>query len=297
GRFKVVESICGGLDRLYVTHKWLGIWALAFASFHFAFAAEHDAWVTMPILELPPFVTRLVRQLAFLALMLIVILALNRKIPYSVWRWWHKLSGPLFLIVVLHWLSFRSPIALSEPAGIWLSAMSALGIAGAGYKLLLYPFFARHGVYRVAAVSPGAAAMELELEPVRRPVPFKAGQFGFLRMKEDGLREPHPFTIAGVEESGRVHLLIRALGDYTRELVARTTPGMHAEIYGPYGRFERRQAPREAWIAGGVGISPFVSWLGDPEAASFGGVTLFYFFTPGREFPSAETIRALAEAR
>src|SRR5690606_36172696 len=86
---------------------------------------------------------------------------------------------------------------------------------------------------------------------------------------------------AGVEESGRVHLLIRALGDYTRELVARTTPGMHAEIYGPYGRFERRQAPREAWIAGGVGISPFVSWLGDPEAASFGGVTLFYFFTPG----------------
>src|SRR5690606_7061959 len=69
------------------------------------------------------------------------------------------------------------------------------------------------------------------------------------------------------------------------------------EIYGPYGRFERRQAPREAWIAGGVGISPFVAWLGDPAASSFRNVTLFYFFTPGREFPSAETIRALAEAR
>src|SRR5690606_35571962 len=111
--------------------------------------------------ELPRFVTRLARQLAFLALMLIVILALNRKIPYRVWRWWHKLSGPLFLIVVLHWLSFRSPIALAEPAGIWLAAMSTLGIAGAGYKLLLYPFVARHGHYRVVAASRGAAAMEL----------------------------------------------------------------------------------------------------------------------------------------
>ena len=298
GRFKIVESLFGGLDRVYITHKWLGIWALVLASFHFAFPAEHDDWFTMPILELPPFATRLVRQLAFLALMLIVILALNRKIPYRIWRWWHKLSGPLFGIVVLHWLSFRSPIALAEPAGVWLAAMSALGIAGAGYKLLLYPFLARHGRYRVVAVSPGASAMHLELEPVGRPIAFEAGQFGFLRMKEDGLREPHPFTIAhGGERNARVHLLIRALGDYTQKLVAQTTPGMHAEIYGPYGRFERRPAPREVWIAGGVGISPFIAWLGDADAGGFDHVTLFYFFTPGREFPSAEIVRGLAAER
>ncbi|HEX6994489.1 MAG TPA: ferredoxin reductase family protein [Gammaproteobacteria bacterium] len=298
GRFGFVESLFGGLDRVYIAHKWLGIWALGFASFHFAFAAEHDAWITMPIVELPRFVTRLVRQLSFLALMLIVLLALNRKIRYGVWRWWHKLSGPLFLIVILHWLSFRSPIALAEPAGIWLAAMSALGVAGAGYKLLLYPFVARHGRYRVVGVSPGPSAMHLELEPVQRPIAFKPGQFGFLRMKEDGLREPHPFTIAaGGDGDGRVHFVIRALGDYTRELVARTVPGMHAEIYGPYGRFERRPAAREVWIAGGVGITPFISWLTDPNAERFGDVTLFYFFTPGREFPSGEIIRGLAEER
>jgi len=296
GRFKLVESLFGGLDRVYITHKWLGIWALGFASFHFAFAAEHDAWITMPIVELPRFATRLVRQLSFLALMLIVLLALNRKIPYSVWRWWHKLSGPLFLIVVLHWLSFRSPIALGEPAGIWLAAMSALGVTGAGYKLLFYPFLARHGLYHVVGVSPGPSAMHLELEPVRRPLAFHAGQFGFLRMKEDGLREPHPFTIASGGD-GRVHLVIRALGDYTRELVARTVPGMHAEIYGPYGRFERRPAAREVWIAGGVGITPFISWLTDPKADRFENVTLFYFFTPGREFPSRDVIGGLAEER
>ena len=51
GRFELVESLFGGLDRVYITHKWLGVGALAFASFHFAFAAEHDAWITMPIVE------------------------------------------------------------------------------------------------------------------------------------------------------------------------------------------------------------------------------------------------------
>lgn len=297
GRLRVVESLFGGLDRVYEVHKWLGVWALAFASFHFAFAAQHEAWVMQPILELPRFATRLVRQLAFLALMLIVLLALNRKIPYRVWRWWHKLSGPLFAIVVLHWASFRSPIALSDATGIWLAAMSALGLAAAAYKLLLYPFLARHGHYRVAAVSPGPEAIHLELEPVARPLTFKAGQFGFLRMKEDGLREPHPFTVAANTHDGRAHLLIRALGDYTRELVARAAPGMHAELYGPYGRFERKPASCEIWIAGGVGISPFVSWLVDDKARDFEHVTLFYFFTPGREFPSAETLAKLAKSR
>src|SRR5690606_22726314 len=85
--------------------------------------------------------------------------------------------------------------------------------------------------------------------------------------------------------------------DYTRELVARAAPGMHAELYGPYGRFERKPASCEIWIAGGVGISPFVSWLVDDKARDFEHVTLFYFFTPGREFPSAETLAKLAKSR
>src|SRR5690606_466221 len=152
----------------------------------------------------------------------------------------------------------------------------------------------KHGVYRVITAAPGASALHLELTPVRRAIEFEPGQFGFLRMREDHLREPHPFTIAARGPEGQVHFVIRALGDYTTELVKSTTPGMHAEIYAPYGRFTRRTgAAREIWIAGGVGISPFIAWLTTPEAAELDRVTLFYFFTPGREFPSAEVLRRL----
>jgi predicted ferric reductase len=298
GRWPVVESALGGLDRVYLTHKWLAVWALAFASFHLVFQAELATWELAPIVELPRYTTRLVRQMSFVALMVIVVLALNRKIPYRQWRWWHKLSGPLFLIVIVHWLSVRSPVRLGSPAGIWLAGIAALGVAAAAYKLLLYPMLAKHGVYRVVTASPGAAALHLELVPVRRPIEFEPGQFGFLRMREDNLREPHPFTIAARGPEGQVHFVIRALGDYTTELVKQTTPGMHAEIYAPYGRFTRREgAAREVWIAGGVGISPFIAWLTAHEAAHLERVTLFYFFTPGREFPSAAVLQRLAEER
>src|SRR5690606_33991887 len=264
-RWGLVESALGGLDRVYLAHKWLGVWALGFASVHLTFKAGLDVWQTAPIVELDGDLRRLVRQLSFVALMFIVLLALNRNIPYRVWRLWHKTSGPLFVIIVLHWLSIASPLALATPAGIWMAAVSAIGLLAAAYKLLLYPFLARHAEYRVVRVEPGASAARLELVRVRHGIAPEPGQFGFLRMKVDGLREPHPFTIASAGRAdGPVAFLIRSLGDYTHQLIRAVQPGMHADIYGPYGRFLRpAQAARELWIAGGVGISPFVAWLDD----------------------------------
>lgn len=297
-RWPAVESLFGGLDRLYITHKWLGIWALVFATVHLLFKAGAQGWETAPILALPPDITRFVRQLSFVGLMFILLLALNRTIAYSQWRWWHKLSGPLFVVVILHWLSFKTPITLDSPAGLWLAAWSVLGVAGALWKLVLYPWFSSHADYRVSAVTAGANAVQLELEPTGRRLRFKAGQFAFLRLHAEGLREPHPFTIAAAhDDSGRIAFVIRALGDYTRALTQRVKVGMRAEVFAPFGRFLRRSgAGREIWIGGGVGISPFIAWLKDRTAGSFDTVTLFYLYTPGRECPPIETLQALADA-
>jgi predicted ferric reductase len=294
GRLRFVEALFGGLDRVYLAHKWLAVWALVFASVHFSFPALLQEWETVTILSLPRFYMRLVRQLSLLALGLIVLLALNRKIPYHRWRLLHKLSGPLFAIVVLHWLSFRNPIELESPGGVWLATMSTLGLAAAAYKLLLYRFVSNHAEYRVVNTNPGPSGLHLELAPVGKPIQFKPGQFGFISIKEDGLREPHPFTIAS-GRGGHVHFVIRNLGDYTSKLTRETKVGMYADIYAPYGRFVRpARAEKEVWIAGGVGISPFLAWLTDEETNDLSHATLFYFFTPGREFPSAARVEELA---
>lgn len=299
GRWPWMESVFGGLDRVYEAHKWLAVFALTLASVHLLFKADIRSWDTAAILALASDWTRFVRQASFVGLMLIVMLALNRNIPYSTWRWWHRLSGPLFLIVVLHWLSIKSPLPLASPAGIWLTALTGLGLAAAAYKLLLYPFLARHAEYRVIGVAPGTSAAQIELEPVGRGIAFRPGHFGFLRMKVDGLREPHPFTIAAAPGSGGpITFVIRALGDYTARLVSGVTVGMRADVYAPYGRFERSViAGREIWIAGGVGISPFIAWMKDPHAASLERVSLFYFYTPGRVFPDLDLLQAMAAER
>ncbi|KTC37594.1 oxidoreductase [Pseudomonas sp. ABAC61] len=298
-RWRWVERLFGGLDRVYETHKWLGIWALAFASYHLVFKANLDEWGSVPILELSKYWTRMVRQLSYVALGLIVLLALNRNIPYSQWRWWHKLSGPLFLIVILHWLSFKSPIALDTPSGIWLGVLCLLGVLGALYKLLLYPFLAKAGEYRVTAVRVERNSLHLELIPQGRGFPFKAGQFAFLAMQEKGLREPHPFTIASAQaHDGRIEFVIRALGDYTQRLHKQVKVGMLADIYAPYGRFKRpQQASREIWIGGGVGISPFIAWLQDQAAGQLDRATLVYCYNPSRAFPSVDALQGMAQAR
>ena len=296
-RWSMVENLFGGLDRIYEVHKWLGIWALVFAVYHFVFKAKLDAWDLAPILELTKYWTRLVRQLSLVALGTIVMLALNRNIPYRNWRWWHKLSGPLFLIVILHWLSFESPITLVSPAGVWLALLCTLGVIAALYKLLLYPFVGTVGEYKVVSISHGEAAVHLELEPVRRGFPFEAGQFGFLALKESGLREPHPFTIANAHsDNGRIHFVIRALGDYTRRLREQVKVGMLADIYAPHGRFKRVPgAEREIWIGAGVGISPFISWLQDKAIGNFERATLVYCFDPVRAFPGVERMQEMTE--
>ncbi|WP_443692508.1 ferric reductase-like transmembrane domain-containing protein, partial [Pseudomonas sp.] len=57
-RWRAVEVLFGGLDRVYETHKWLGIWALVFASHHFVFKAYLDVWHSVPILEMSKYWTR-----------------------------------------------------------------------------------------------------------------------------------------------------------------------------------------------------------------------------------------------
>lgn len=137
--------------------------------------------------------------------------------PYRQWRWWHKLSGPLFLVVIAHWLSFKSPLALAlaSPAGIWLASLSALGVAGAGYKLLLYPLLSPHARYRLASVTCNGASIHLRMLPAsRRRIDFQPGQFAFVAFEHHGLREPHPFTIANAGQAdGSIAFVVRAQGD------------------------------------------------------------------------------------
>jgi predicted ferric reductase len=75
----------------------------------------------------------------------------------------------------------------------------------------------------------------------------------------------HPFTIASADRGDHmVSFQIKALGDYTGALAQRLRAGQTVRVEGPYGRFElerRNPKARQIWIAGGIGVTPFLAWL------------------------------------
>jgi NAD(P)H-flavin reductase len=91
----------------------------------------------------------------------------------------------------------------------------------------------------------------------------KAGQYASIRiMRPDGWSEPHPFTISGAPEDALLRLTIKKEGKFT-SAISDLKPGAPVKCMGPLGVFckDIDAKPSSVMIAGGVGITPFMSVL------------------------------------
>ena len=101
--------------------------------------------------------------------------------------------------------------------------------------------------------------------PAGRPMAFLPGQFVFVDFHQDGISaETHPFSIASTPGQTTLEVVVRSLGDYTSRLMG-LKPGAMARVEGPFGRFtyHRHRNRDQIWIAGGIGITPFMSMVQD----------------------------------
>jgi ferredoxin-NADP reductase len=92
---------------------------------------------------------------------------------------------------------------------------------------------------------------------------YHPGQFMLLRLRRNGkLSESHPFTISSSPTERQLAVTPKAVGDFT-ETVGETSPGDTAYIEAPYGVFSyvNHTGLSLAFIAGGIGITPFMSML------------------------------------
>jgi predicted ferric reductase len=107
----------------------------------------------------------------------------------------------------------------------------------------------------------------------------KEGQFAFVTF--DRREGHHPFTLSSSwKDDAKLTFHIKQLGDYTRTLSHTLHVGDPVTVEGPYGKFDfAADAGPQIWIAGGIGITPFLSRLEalarSPKQASQ-PITLFY---------------------
>jgi ferredoxin-NADP reductase len=91
----------------------------------------------------------------------------------------------------------------------------------------------------------------------------EAGQFASIRLFRDGQwSEPHPFTLSSAPEDDALRMTIKQSGEFTNA-IPEIEPGTPIQCAGPFGQFcHGIDSNKEiVMIAGGVGITPFLSVL------------------------------------
>jgi len=259
-RFSFLEPIFGGLDAMYKVHRWVGAVSVVLMYWHVQAASE----VLNGVRGAGHAMVDLTQSLAgFGAQLLYVLTALSliRLVPYRYWRWTHKLLGIPFLFASFHFYTAQKPYANGSAWGWWFGTFMVVGFLAYLYRVIGRDVVAPGRGYRVASMSHWGTITTLELEPVGEKLKYRAGQFAFIKIDYPGLREPHAFTFASSPHRHNLRFVIRELGDWTRAMREADLDGASVTVEGPYSLFEPSGSGDQPvlWIAGGVGITPFLS--------------------------------------
>ncbi|GAB3543091.1 ferric reductase-like transmembrane domain-containing protein [Noviherbaspirillum agri] len=255
----------GGLERMYQWHHRLGVLAYAMLLLH-PLALAADAWDESAALAwsvLAPWRQGMPVWLGWAALgcmMLGLAVALSRRIGYATWHGLHHLLSVAVVLGGLHLLALGLPASLLWTPGLAI-AFLLWRLVRADWGLGSQPYI----VSRVDKLSD--ETVEVSLTPLAHPFHARPGQFVLAAFYHSahfrGCAEYHPFTISAAGHDGRISLGIKALGDCTRNLQS-VESGVPVRIQGPFGVFleELHEGPG-LWIAGGIGITPFLAVLRD----------------------------------
>ncbi len=276
-RIRRLEPYFGGLDQMYQTHKQVAIAGFFLLVAHFFVIPDSGMQV----------IGRPLGMLAFVGIILIVFLSIAPRVPlisrlfnlpYNRWRILHKLLGLFFVLGLIHYLLVGTISSQTIP-GVYMLLFGVIGIMAWLYKLIFAGRAKKIHTYTVSQVRRlNGTCSEIIMEPQGNPIDFEAGQFVFVHFDGDRkMKEPHPFTVSCAPGDDTLRLSIKGSGDWTRNLINELQPGMEASVEGPYGTFNYKTGGRDQlWIAGGIGVTPFISWVRDANGSLKADVDFFY---------------------
>ena len=269
-RFKWIERPFG-LNILFHFHKAMAILASLLLVSHpilLAIGAHDWSFIFGPGVMWHIWLGRI----ALLIILVHVLLASFRfviKLNYETWRFVHNLAAVLILpLGFYHSWNAGGDLQLFWMKMLWAALLFAAAASYLGHRVLR-PILLRRHPYKVTEVREEADGVwTIQLTPpegVRR-FEYLPGQFHFLTFQRAPNLpvEEHHWTISSSPaQPGMLSSTIKESGDFTAS-IGKTRPGDEALVYGPYGRFSYALHPDEhdfVFIAGGIGITPFMSML------------------------------------
>lgn len=289
-RPKWLEPHLRGLDKMYRLHKWLGITALVMAALHWWWAKGTKwmvgwGWLDRPArgsagmqetlgaveagLRSQRGLAESVGEWAFYVIVVLIVLALVKRFPYRLFAKTHRFIAPLYLLMVFHAVVLMKFDYWTQPVGWLMGLLLVGGCISACYSIAGRIGSVRRATGRIQSLTryPGLQVLETTLVMDNLWPGHTAGQFAFVT--SDPKEGAHPFTIASSwnPNDRRIVFITKALGDYTSRLPDELQEGKTIEIEGPYGCFDfRDNRPRQVWVSGGIGITPFIARMKELSA-------------------------------
>ncbi|MDF1855844.1 ferric reductase-like transmembrane domain-containing protein [Pseudooceanicola sp.] len=275
-----------GLDKSYRLHKWLGIAALVTSTTHWV-AANGPKWaVSWGLIEAPNRQRRtgelpdlgavqtvlnnqrgtaeMLGEWAFYGAVLLIAVALIKRIPYRFFAKTHRLIALAYLALTFHAAVLMDFDAWTQPVGIVTALLMIAGGVVAVLALTRRIGRSRQVTGKITALLhfPSMKITESEITVDKGWSGHEAGQFAFVTF--DRKEGAHPFTIASAWDPATcsIAFISKGLGDHTERLPETLAVGDDVTVEGPYGRFTFEDGKdRQIWIGAGIGITPFIARL------------------------------------
>jgi predicted ferric reductase len=297
-RPKWAEPYFGGLDKMYMTHRRTSTTAFLLLFVHL---------LTVPISVTDLRIGNYLAMIAFVGIVSIVLVTLAPRVPflskfltggtYDGWKRLHRFIGIFFILGFIHSLNVKALDALI--AITWVQMFFIFGTVSYLYTEIFGGFFKKYIPYTVEAVKhPNPSTTEVTLRPKKGAIrKQRAGQFLFVYFPEDRiLKESHPFTISSAPHEDVLRVTIKASGDFTRYLFGNLKPDMGAVIEGAYGMFDYKTGEqKQIWIAGGIGLTPFLAFIRDMDGSLAHDVDFYYTVRHPEEALFVDEIKAAAQ--
>ncbi len=289
-RFRWVERLFGGLDKVYKAHRHIGESAFFLIFLHPVFLAVAHADSVSAFFRYLWFSGNWVRNTGLIALavfILLVVLSIHAKIAYHRWKRSHDFFGALLVLIILHAVLANGEIMRYPVLMAWHGTWVVLALAAYVHIRVFYRWFGPLYDYTVESVADvGDAITEIMLKSNGRALHPAPGQFIYVSFEADAVnKEPHPFSISSSPEAAHLRLSIKRLGDWTQH-VEQIKQGKPGRVWGPYGHFTKRALDQPhmplVMIGGGIGITPFLSLVASEAFARRDGESTLVYAIPDR---------------
>lgn len=270
-RYKVITRLFGGINRSHTLHLAGGKVSFFLIASHPIFlgigrmmkgSSLSTVWDWTSLLLVSGIV-------AFTIFSATVGISVYSHIKHQRWLVVHHFFGWLIPLFFLHGILARNKLLNNKVLFCYFTLLGILGFSAFLYRSVFARYFMRRFSYEVCEVNHlSESVIEVVLKPTSIPVTFEPGQFAYISFDFPGIDpEAHPFSFSNSNNGPYVRFTIKNLGDDTARL-RDITPGTKALVEGPYGDFSYKNTKNlnQIWIAGGIGITPFLSM-----ARSFNG--------------------------